>query len=392
MGVLGHVLLGVGVGWALVGPVPATPARDAADLDPVVIDFFFEPGCSDCVRVENEVLPALEYRCGGLYRLRRQDVGQASAVAQLAFYQQRLGIRENEPVCMVIDGREVLNGFPAIRAGLVARVDAAVVARMNGTGPDPSLTAPPEASRESAVRQRFAGFSWAVVAAAGLLDGLNPCAISTLVFFVSVLAVSGVRGRRLMGMGAGFCAASFITYTAIGFGLWRAFHALAWVPMARTWLERGLAVLLLALAARSARDAWRFHLSGDATRLAWRLPRGLSSRVHDLARRGARHGGLLAGGMLTGAAVTILDSVCTGQVYVPALVFMLKAGEAKGTALPMLLVYNLMFVTPLVAVFVLTLLGLRSPALLAWSRRNVVTSRLLAALVFVLLAVLLWRG
>ena len=62
-------------------------------------------------------------------------------------------------------------------------------------------------------------------------------------------------------------------------------------------------------------------------------------------------------GLVCGVVVTLLDSLCTGQVYVPVLA--LLAGEAGWSlrAIVLLALYNLAFIAPLVAVFVLAAFG-----------------------------------
>ena len=95
---------------------------------------------------------------------------------------------------------------------------------------------------------------------------------------------------------------------------------------------------------------------------------------------------LLLGGIIIGTLVTALESVCTGQMYVPTLVVMAKSGMSK--AWGYLLLYNLMFILPLVVVFILTYFGLRTPTLLGWSKKNVVISKVLLGAFFLLLAVL----
>ena len=54
-----------------------------------------------------------------------------------------------------------------------------------------------------------------------------------------------------------------------------------------------------------------------------------------------------------------------------------------------LLLYNAMFIVPLVAVFVVTCFGLKTEVLLEWSRRNVVRSKILLGCFFLAMAVLI---
>ena len=84
----------------------------------------------------------------------------------------------------------------------------------------------------------------------------------------------------------------------------------------------------------------------------------------------------------------MLESVCTGQMYLPTLVFMSREGGGL-RAWGLLLLYNVLFVVPLFAVFLLGASGVRSQRLADWTRRNVVPAKLLLAAVFLVLAALL---
>jgi len=55
----------------------------------------------------------------------------------------------------------------------------------------------------------------------------------------------------------------------------------------------------------------------------------------------------------------------------------------------LLLLYNVLFVLPLVIVFIAVYFGLKTETLLLWSRRNVVVSKTLLGLLFILMALLI---
>ena len=196
-------------------------AQDKVEIRPVVIDYFFEYGCPDCERVKTQVLPELKTRFDGFYLLRDHDISAISNVPTLIAYQEKLNIVSNEPVCMVVDYRYVHNGFDAIKAGLVNCLNERVSEHLDPAWkpPDPILVPTNRAGIAAVAENRMAKFALPTVLGGGLLDGINPCAISTLVFFMSLLAVSGIRGWRLLAIGSCFCLASFITYTSLGFGI-----------------------------------------------------------------------------------------------------------------------------------------------------------------------------
>ena len=109
-----------------------------------------------------------------------------------------------------------------------------------------------------------------------------------------------------------------------------------------------------------------------------------------IMKRGVGSHHLVLGGLLIGSAVTALESVCTGQVYVPTLMVVAKGGFSA-TVWAYLLAYNAMFVLPLVVVFVAVYLGLRTEALLRWTRREVVWAKVALGTLFVGMAgLMLW--
>src|SRR4030067_2182405 len=65
------------------------------------------------------------------------------------------------------------------------------------------------------------------VIVAGVIDGINPCAFTVLLLFITALlatlradeqSVNAIR-LRMLGMGAIYIAAIFLTYLALGVGL-----------------------------------------------------------------------------------------------------------------------------------------------------------------------------
>jgi hypothetical protein len=368
----------------LAGAGPAAPPApaDAATSAPAArIEFFFEGGCANCHRVENEILPELAKLYGGHYNLERFDIGNMTNYLRLAGYQQQLGCDRDEDVSMVVNGRVFLNGIGEIRGRLFETVDLALAGEL--------APAPATPATVAELKNRVRNFTLAGVLLGGLQDGINPCAIGTLVFFMSLLAQLKISGRRLWLAGGAFCCASFLAYFAIGLGLLRVLHATAGFPYLRAAIDLAIFALLLVFAGLSFRDAWRYRQSGDPNQLSLRLPRPILLMTHALMRRGLESRHLVLGGFGIGLAVTVLESVCTGQVYVPTLALVLRSGSSFPLAAGYLALYNFMFILPLLIILGLTWQGLKTETLLAWSRRNVVFSKCLLGLFFLGLAALL---
>ena len=320
-------------------------------VNPVTVEFFFEPGCDSCQQVRSGVFPELERRYPGVYTLQERDIGIKSNYLVLVAYQDVLGAMGNEPVSMVVDGREFLAGLPGIQTGLFSALDRAVVRQLQKDSPAPAGGG---ISPEARLPHRLESFTLAAVSTAAVVDSINPCAMATLVFFMSLLSVARISIGRMWLAGLAFLAASFVTYVAIGFGFLGMLQFLHASPVMRLVLDLILAGVMLVFAFLSFRDAIRYRRSGQSGDIALKLPASLQNRIRRVMKTGLRKRSLVLGGLGVGAVVTVIESVCTGQVYVPTLVLMLKQGESVLRCAGYLLVYNVIFVLPLVVTLALT--------------------------------------
>lgn len=384
------MMLGIVTALAAVSDASLGEASPPPAVSPVIIDYFFEPGCEECLRVDSEVIPVLQERYEGFYVLNKWDIGIEDHYLKLVAYMEQQGVHDNAYVFMVIDGKDMLAGFKAIAERLFPLMDERLAAHLEDADAAPSTASvSPQAGREL-VAKRIERFTLTGVLVAGLIDGINPCAISTLVFLISVLSMSRVSGWNLLLIGAAFCLASFLTYTAIGFGVLHALHALSYFQTVRTIVDFILVAVLAGFAVYSFRDAFRYRKTGMAKDVTLQLPEKVKQTIHRIVRVGLGKKTRVAAAFAIGAAVTALESVCTGQVYVPTLVFVVKSGTAVTSGLSYLVLYNLMFILPLVVVFFLTYRGLKLTRLIEWSVRNVFVSKLLMGCFFFAMAVVIF--
>ena len=366
-----------------------TSAADATDVDQVRLDMFFSTGCTECERVEREVLPELEALFEGLYELVRHDVLLPETIPLLVAYQERCNNHESGRVSIIVDHTVFLSGYETIAGELLKRVNAALGARQDPAWCMPQAPDLSEGEAEAVIRRKASGLTFSVVALGGLLDGFNPCAISTLIFFMSVLAVARAAPRTRLLVGISFISASFLVYMGLGLGFLYVFRQAPSFTTVKRVVETVLGLCMILLALFSFRDAFRFRKSQRADDVTLQIPKAFKTRIHNIMRSRLGTGGSILGGLVTGAGVTVLESVCTGQSYVPVLMYMLKKDCSNFCVWLLLIVYNLLFVLPLAVVFVCFHRGMQLTALIEWSKRNLVVVKILLGLFFSAMAVLL---
>jgi len=228
---------------------------------------------------------------------------------------------------------------------------------------------------------------------AGLVDGLNPCAFATLVFFVSYLTLSGRKGREVLMVGAAFTLGVFLAYLVVGLGFYKVLDLLGdLLTTLGRWVYGLTAVLCAALAVFSFNDFLKAR-RGEIGDMALNLPHSLRMRINAVIRRGRKSQAFVAVAFVTGVVVSFLELACTGQVYLPTIIFAASVPAMRPHAVPFLVLYNLLFILPLVVVFFLVYYGTAgSKQLTRFLQERAAVVKLGMALLFAALATWLTIG
>ncbi|MFH1969787.1 MAG: hypothetical protein ABIJ53_05665 [Verrucomicrobiota bacterium] len=393
-------------------PGMAQPARSTLAIrqSKVLVEFFYTMGCDECREIEDEVLPQLQELMGTSLDLRKYDILNPTNYLHLATLHAKSGVHTTERVSIYVDERIHMGGLKAIKAKLIPTVEAASLARTEDGGQTPDTRhqtpddgtekqtpnaqhrtsneegVPDDGPGERILHKRLGSMTVATVALAGLIDGLNPCAFATLIFFITLLAVAGKRGGEMLAVGIGFCTAVFLTYFLLGFGVFHVIQKLTAFHLASEALRWVMVAVLTGLCLLSFKDALAFGKTGQARAVILQLPGTIRKRIHGIMRSPLTARRLFLGSFTIGWLVTLLESLCTGQFYVPALVYLSSQATVGRQALGLLTLYNVMFVIPHVVVFAAAYRGVTNERLLAWSRANAVWSKVLLGLGFATLA------
>jgi len=125
---------------------------------------------------------------------------------------------------------------------------------------------------------------------------------------------------------------------------------------------------------------------GRLDEMTLKLPDRLAKANRKLIREGASARGFVLASFGLGLVVSLIELACTGQVYLPTIVFVLGVPGLRTRATLALLLYNLMFILPLVVVFLLVYCGTTSQQLLAWMKRHAASVKLATAVLFLVLS------
>lgn len=208
----------------------------------------------------------------------------------------------------------------------------------------------------AATEESWSARTWIpLILSTGLLDGVNPCAFAVLLFFIAFLFTVHRLRVEVLKVGFVYIAMIYLTYLAIGLGILQAIvitdtpHFMA---KAGSWLLIGLGLI-------NVKDSFWYGKGPSLSPPAW-LHRA-SSRWLERATMPAT----VVGGTLVG----LCTFPCSGGVYV-AVLGLLSAKATYWMGFGYLLLYNVMFVVPLIAVL-LTVGNRRTVGrLLRWEAQN----------------------
>lgn len=367
---------GVGVEPGGIGVCSSEEAAACETQAPIWAAYFYQVGCQECSRAEADIryirqrYPQLVVAEFNIYEHAALAQWMAERAGRTDLHTPALFIGDDA----LIGEREITpQNLQALMEKYAATGAEKVWANFN-----------PETGLAGLV-ERFRALGPLTVFLAGLVDGLNPCAFATLIFFIAYLAAGGYKGRRVLIVGGAFTAGVFLAYLTVGLGLYKVLDLLgsALTAVGR-WLYGLTALFCLVLGVLSFADFLKAR-KGRIEEMTLRLPNRLKNRARAVVRHGQRMPAYIPGAFITGLLVSFLELACTGQLYLPTIVFVTSVPALRARAVAYLLLYNLAFLLPLGIVFTLTYFGTTSMQLGMFLQKRMAAVKLGTALVFLAL-------
>lgn len=339
---------------------------------PIHLAYFYEVGCDECDRAKY----VLNYLQGEYPTLEIEtfDVVKEPGLAKW------LGEKYDVPESKLLETPVVFVGDDyLLESAITVQNLVPILNKYRESGAEAAWREWEADQNEDTVAGLFKNISLPAVIGAGLIDGLNPCAFATIVFFIAYLAFIGRRGSDLILTGVAFTLGVFIAYLLLGLGLLRILELIDLARWGR-YFYIIVALLCLILAVLNLSDFFKAR-QGKVEEMQMRLPISLRRQVHRIIREGAGVGAYMAASFVTAFLVSLIELACTGQVYV-VILSALSHPTLRGQAFGYLVLYNLAFVVPLIAVFLLALFGVSSGELARVVERHTATVKLFTALLF----------
>src|SRR3989339_1177515 len=216
-----------------------------------------------------------------------------------------------------------------------------------------------------------------MITVAGLVDGINPCAIGMMVMLLGYLLVFAKKPERVIKTGLLYVGTVFATYLIVGLGLYSFVSQfdLSGGANVLNWVVGG-GLLIAGLI--QFKD-----FLGITAGPHLRIPTASKTRLQGLIEKTS-----YPTTIVLGILVTLLETPCSLPIYVGTATILSQSGMAMPLVVLYFLYYNLLFVLPLIVVLVVMWRGQKLIEMKEWEHKAKRWMHL--ALAIVLLAIGTW--
>tara|TARA_Y100000310_G_scaffold28141_1_gene26787 strand:+ start:2452 stop:3168 length:717 start_codon:yes stop_codon:yes gene_type:complete len=213
-----------------------------------------------------------------------------------------------------------------------------------------------------------------IVITTALVDSVNPCAIGVLILLISTLLGLSSNKKKMLMIGIIYILAVYITYLLAGLGL------LTFLQIYDIAEPLGITVgaIIILLGLVEIKDFWWYGRGFSLT-----IPASKIKTIKDYARRAT-----LPAAIILGMFVAAVELPCTGGPYLAIILVLEKIG-LNSTVLGYLMLYNLIFVLPLILIVLMVYFGANVVKIKQWKQAKRKWMRLATGLVMVALGILL---
>lgn len=213
-----------------------------------------------------------------------------------------------------------------------------------------------------------------IIVGAALIDGINPCAFGVLIFMLAYLAKTAKRSKMLVN-GLVYILFVFLTYLVCGLLLLPIIRKLAGLSVASYYVIAGVVILAGLL---EIKDYFWYGKGFSLT-----IFPSEAARIKRYAKK-ISGSPFAAAGM--GTFVALVELPCTGAVYLAVLALMSLSGVTAGN-ISFLVIYNLIFVVPLVIILLLVYNGIHWKHFEKWRQHHKGLMRLFAGVLLIVMGI-----
>jgi len=283
--------------------------------------YFFGTGCPHCAQVEEFI--------------EKNEIEEKYDITKIDIYQDREGARQFDELMTAAGVPLAGRGVPAAVIGEKIIVGDKPIIEQFEQEAERYLEGGEDEKEQSGKKREEGGLTWLAVLMGSLVDAVNPCEFAVLILLVSTVLATG-DSKRALKSGLSFAAAIFVSYFAMGLGL---YQALSWGAVAgKIVIWFGYLAILLGLL--NLKDYFWYGKG-----VLMEVPLSWRPKMKKLLTSVTSPWGAFGVGMV----VSLFLLPCTSGPYI-VILGMLARNALDWQAIGYLAIYNLVFVSPMVLI------------------------------------------
>lgn len=188
------------------------------------------------------------------------------------------------------------------------------------------------------------------------IDAINPCAIGVLILMISSVLAGGKSLHRLIVLGTFYIAAVFLTYLLAGLGFLYFFSRIPLFVTEYLSIIVGVAIVLAGLI--EIKDYFWY-----AKGFSLAIPVYFSRKLEAMSSKTS-----VIGVVILGSFVSAIELPCTGAPYLAIITLLSQNFDIM--AFLLLVLYNIIFVAPLIIILLLVAFGVELRHIELWKQMN----------------------
>lgn len=286
-----------------------------------VILYFFTVSCTDCSEVKS-LLKKMTYEQTTKKPLVIHEFNIAEG-DNVVFLQKLFTIydvaSDKQQVPIVFFSGGYLSGAKAVTQGLEQKWKDDELTGFNLENILSDDVSGQEENKDQASFKTYIG-----LAAAGFINGVNPCGASMLLMLLAAIAMSG---RSVIKTGCAYLAGKFAAYCAMGMGLYKLFMAIGQdiffnISNVLTWIFAAVFFILAILYLVDFVNVKRKQYGKIRMQLPTALRKWNHERIEKASKINAKW--MIPAAVVLGIVISAGEFFCTGQVYLAAILYMMK--------------------------------------------------------------------
>ena len=335
--------------------------------DKKTILFFYSETCHDCEYIKNNLLPEIHDVYGTRIEIKMLTIDNIDNYSYFCELEDQYGPVEH-PFPAVFLNTKFLSGKSDIIKFLKSEIDVFLSSQIDA--PEQS----PHKKEDISKKIHIMAIVWGA-----FIDGINPCVFTVILFFISYLFYLKKDKQNIFYSGLIFIIGVFVSYYLLGLGLYKIIYSFSRVSIIRQIIRLSVALSLGLISIFSIRDLIKIT-KGEKMSLS--LTKKEVGKIHEIIRKLSKTRFALLLSFFIGFAVSILEFPCTGQVYVP-IILLIQQNFIQGYLY--LFLYNIIFIIPLVALFLMIYFGMNVNLFQKWYTNNIFKVKFVLTVFFILL-------